>query len=459
MGWFFKEKAASQPSLAVYSTPPRPPIDYSGKENPADKITYTGIGQTKYASGLPPSIFDNPITAVRSYPVVYSVISAISDAIAGLNDKVYQLKGGQRTEAMDHPFYKVFSNPNPYQGSFEFLEELEQGLDTCGNVYILKEPGPNGVELYILNPKYVAILPDPTIKVKGYRYYINGQSMDFPPESVIHIKYNDVDDPYYGMPPLATAVDVITFEKNRIAFANQYFINGAIPVGVLETEQVLGETLLKKLRKEWSGIHQGVSNAHKVGILQGGLKYKPITSPIKDLDFPGLKKMSREDILAIFKVPESILGSQEGTGAKEGKDAVVAFWRQCIIPRLRRIESGLNRGLQIEMFGQGTFVFEFNLKDVVALQDDRESLSKYLQTLVGSSIMTANEARAVIGLPLSKDPTADVLMVNNSQFGNALMPVGDVGNQGAGSNDKKPGAKPGGTKPVNGEKPKAKPTA
>ena len=47
----------------------------------------------------------------------------------------------------------------------------------------------------------------------------------------------------------------------------------------------------------------------------------------------------------------------------------------------------------------------------------------------------------------------------HSQFGNALMPVGDVGNQGAGSNDKKPGAKPGGTKPVNGEKPKAKPAA
>lgn len=448
MGWFFREKSAPQPSLAVFATPLRSTIDYSGKENPAEKITYSGIGQTKYSSGLPPSIYDSPITAIRSYPVVYSVITAISDAISGLNVKVYQLKGGQRTEVTDHPFYKVFANPNPYQGSFEFLEELEQCLDVAGNVYILKEPGPNGVELYILNPKYVAIIPDPTTKVKAYRYYINGQSMDFEPEAIIHLKYNDVDDPYYGMPPLQTAVDVITFEKNRIAFANQYFINGAIPVGVLETEQVLGETLLKKLRKEWSGIHQGVSNAHKVGILQGGLKYRAVSSPIKDLDFPGLKKMSREDILAIYKVPESILGNQAGTGAKEGKDAVVAFWRQCIIPRLRRIESGLNRGLQVEMFGQGVFVFEFNLKDVVALEDDRDSLANYLSTLVSSSIMTANEARAVVGLPKSSEPSADVLLVSNSFFGNSLMPVSEAEAQGAGSTDKKPGVKPGGTKPV-----------
>lgn len=41
----------------------------------------------------------------------------------------------------------------------------------------------------------------------------------------------------------------------------------------------------------------------------------------------------------------------------------------------------------------------------------------------------------------------------NLESENALMPVSDVGNQGAGTNDKKPGAKPSGTKPVNEGKP------
>jgi HK97 family phage portal protein len=324
-----------------FSSAPKPPIDYVSKENRSEKVTYAGIGQTTYGSGFPPSLYDNAITAVTSYPVVYAVISAISEAVAGLGIKVFQVDGGQEVEVTDHPFYMMFANPNPYQGSFEFLEQVQQELDVTGNAFIAKEKVGSGVEFYLLNSRYIAILPDPKIKIKAYRYYINGQSIDYKPEEVIHIKYNNVDDPYFGMPPLSTATDIISFEKNRLKFINQYFKNGAIPVGVLETEQVLGETLLKKLRNEWTAIHGGVSNSHKVGILQGGLKYSPITSPIKELDFPSLKKLSKDDILSIFKVPESILGSQEGTGAKEGKDAITAFWRQCIIPRLK----GLSRGL------------------------------------------------------------------------------------------------------------------
>lgn len=452
---FKLKRSAPEPTIYGFSSGPKAPVDYVSKEDRSEQVTYAGIGQSTYGSGFPPSLYDNAITAVRSYPVVYAVITAISEAIAGLNVKVFQVQGGQEVEVTDHIFYQIFSNPNPYQGSFEFLEQLQQELDVTGNAFISLEKIGGGVEMYILNSKYVAIIPDPKIKVKAYRYYVNGQSVDYKPEEVIHIKYNDVDDPYFGMPPLSTATDIITFEKNRLKFINQFFKNGAIPSGVLETEQVLGETLLKKLRNEWTSIHGGVSNAHKVGIMQGGVTYRPISSPIKELDFPGLKKLSKDDILSIYKVPESILGSQEGTGAKEGKDAITAFWRQCIIPRLKRIESGMNRGLKMNIFGGGTFIFRFNLKDVAALQDDKTEMADYLQKMVASSIMTPNEARSVIGLPrVEGDEYADNLLVSNSFFGNQLMPVEEAANQGAGSNEEKPAAKPAkaGSKP-----PKEKP--
>lgn len=440
---FLRRPQEPELSILVSSSGDKTVMDYVEKTDRSDKITYDGIGRTKYASGVPPTIYDNPITAVSSYPIVYGAITAISEAIAGLSIKVFEVKGGQRTEVTDHPFYLLFERPNPFQGSYEFLEQLQQSLEVGGNVFISKEKVAGSYELYVLNPRYMAVIPDPKIRVKAYRYYINGQSFDYKPEEIIHIKYNNIDDPYYGLPPLSAAADILTFEKNRLKYANQYFLNGAIPVGVLETEQVLGETLLKKLRNEWSGIHQGVTNAHKVGILQGGLKYRPITSPLRDLDFPGLKKLSKEDILTIFKMPESVLGNQEGTGSSEGKAAITAFWRQCIIPRLKRIESGLNRGLAVEMFGEGTFDFEFNLKDVAALQDDKTELSDYLQKMVASSIMTPNEARAVIGLPrVEGEPYADQLLVSNSFFGNQVLPVEVAAGTGQGSNATKPAAQP-----------------
>jgi HK97 family phage portal protein len=425
------------------------------KEDRSEAVTYQAIGMTKYAAGIPPTVYNNAITAVRSYPIVYGCITAISEAIAGLNIKVYQNQNGQRVEVQDHPYYQMFSNPNPGQGSFEFLEQVQQSLDVTGNAFISMESIAGSFEFYHMPTKYMAIIPDPKIKVKEYHYYINGLIKIYKPEEIIHIKYSDVDDPYYGMPPLGTATDVLTFEKSRLQFANQFFQNGAIPVGVLETEQNLGEILLKKLRGEWTAIHQGITNSHKVAILQNGLKYRPITSPIKDLDFPALKKLSKDDILTIFKIPESILGSQEGTGSNEGKGAITAFWRQCIIPRVKRIESGLNRGLFLNVMGQGAFSFEFNLKDVVALQDDKKETADYLSTLVGSSIMTPNDARSVIGLPVSKDAYADQLLVTNSFFGNAAIPAADALAQGAGSTTPKPGAKPGGGSVAVGEKPAA----
>lgn len=436
------------PSMdCLFSVADRPAIDYSEKASRAEVVNFRAIGSTTYGSGQPPVIYDKAITAIQSYPVIYGCVTAISESISSLGVKVYQVTGGERVEALDHPFYQLFSRPNPFQGSFEFLEEMQQTLDIMGNVFIAIEKGPgtaSGIELYILDPKYVALIPDPKIKVKEYRYYINGNVVKYKPEEIIHIKYSHIDDPYYGMPPLNTATEVLKFEKARLAYANQFFINNAIPSGVLETDSNLGESLLKKLRRDWYTLHKGLTNSHNVAVLQGGLKYKAIASPLKDLDFKILKDLTKEDILTIFKVPESVLGSQSGTGSSEGKEALTAFWRSSIVPRLRRIESALNRGLAVQVFGDGAFIFEFNLRNVEALQEDKVAQAKYLQELVASSIMTPNEARMIYGLPQNPDEYADKLLVSNSFFGNQLMPVevAAAGAGGAGSTAEKPAAKP-----------------
>ena len=95
-----------------------------------------------------------------------------------------------------------------------------------------------------------------------------------------------------------------------------------------------------------------------------------------------------------------------------------------------------------ELFGEGATSFEFNLTAVVALQEDKESQARYIKELIGASVMTCNEARQVVGLPPSKDPNADKLMVSNSFFGNALIPIDAAAAGGAGSTAEKPAAKP-----------------
>lgn len=434
-------------------------VDYSKKDDRSSDITYQGIGRVKYGAGIPPAVYTTVLGAIKNYPIVYGCVTSRSDAVAGLGIKIFDIKGGLEAEVKDHPFYQTFSRPNPWQGSFEFLEQVSQSLDVTGNAFIAIEGSGKTIELYLLPTRYMSIIPDPKNKIKEYHYYINGKYIAYKPEEIIHIKCSDTDDPYYGQPPLASANDILTFESYRIQFANQFFKNGAVPVGLLETDAVLGDSLLKKLRGEWQAIHGGIGNAHKVAILQGGLKYRSLTSPIKDLELGNLKRLSKEDIQMIFKVPDSVLGSLDGTGGKEGKDSLTMFWRNSIIPHLTRIESAINRGLSATLFKQGKQVFRFNLKPVAALSDDKESVANYLSTLLSSSVLTPNEARAIVGMPPSVDPNADKLYISNSQFGNQLIPADQAGagNVGSPSNTEKPTAKPG--TPAAPAKPAAAPKA
>lgn len=450
---FFIRKAEPvvEASVCMFTSQEKELVDYASKFDRSEKVTYEGIGKVKYGSGIPPAVYDTAVNSVKQYPIVYGCISTISESIAGLSIKVYEVKGGQEAEVTDHPFYQIYANPNPFQGSFEFMEQVQQSLDVTGNVFISIEKVAGTYELYLLPTKYVAIIPDPKKKIKEYSYYINGQSIKYKPEEIIHIKYNDIDDSYYGAPPLSVASDILDFEDYRIKFTNAFFKNSAIPAGILEGEQVLGDSMLKKLRGEWEKIHKGIDNAHKIAVLQGGLKYKPLSSPLKDLDLGTLKRLSREDIQTIFKIPDSVLGFMDGVGSNEGKEALAAFWRGSLIPRVARIESALNRGLKKLLFGDGKQVMRFNLTEVEALSDDKESTSRFVSQLVTTSLLTINEGRALLGFPASKDPNGDTLMVSNANYGNQLIPADQAG-QGAnptGANTPKPTVKP--------KKPAAKP--
>lgn len=440
---FFRDKglAEIEPKMdVVYVERSNDLVDLSVKENRADSVNYQGIGRTKYASGLPPAIYDVPLNAFNSYPVVRGVVTAIADAISTLTIKVYKVRGGRHDDDTKHVFHDVFRQPNPTQGSQEFLEEIILSLDLFGNCFIAIEKG-SPVELYVLPAKNMAIIPDAKTKVKEYRYYINGVQTTYSPEEIVHLKYTDPDDPYYGASLLTAATQVLNLERNRLAFASAFFSNGSAPLGVLQTEQTVSETMLQKLRGEWTRLHQGVGNSSRVAILQGGLKYSAISPAIKDMDFKGLKELSNSDILSLYKTPAIILGDLAESSGEEGKAALTAWWRQTLLPRVKKIESALNRGLRDTVFGGGKTYFKFDLTTVEALSDSKVETAKYLSTLVSSSIMTPNECRGEIGKPPLEDGYSDQTYISNSQFGEQLIPTNSLTNVNA-NNDEKPTVKP-----------------
>ena len=75
------------------------------------------------------------------------------------------------------------------------------------------------------------------------------------------------------------------------------------------------------------------------------------------------------------------------------------LWRNTVIPELRLLEDGFNRGLLggYETGGESLEI-RFDLSDIEAVQESQSEKAERLGGLVESGIMTVEEARAELGL-------------------------------------------------------------
>ena len=87
-----------------------------------------------------------------------------------------------------------------------------------------------------------------------------------------------------------------------------FFRNGAQLRGYLETDENLSPDEFDQILAQFNDRHQGVSKAHQIGLLEGGLKYKEAGLSQKDMDFLEGRKYNREEVMAVYKVSKSEIG-------------------------------------------------------------------------------------------------------------------------------------------------------
>lgn len=126
--------------------------------------------------------------------------------------------------------------------------------------------------------------------------------------------YDDV----HGLAPLspgslALYCDVATGLYNR-----QFFENGARP-GIVFTSDHPGfdQAQADAAKAMWDSKHKGAKRGHQAAFLGNGLRPTVIGYTYSDMEYPTLKNMSKAEILAIFGVPDSMLGSQAKSGGVE----------------------------------------------------------------------------------------------------------------------------------------------
>ena len=138
-----------------------------------------------------------------------------------------------------------------------------------------------------------------------YEYLKDGKVHILRKEEVLHIPGLGFDG-LIGYSPIAMAKDAIGMSLATEEYGAKFFPNGANPGGVLEHPGVVKDP--GRIKESWNAVYQGTSNAHRVAVLEEGMKLTPIGIPPEQAQFLETRKYQTEEICRIFIVPHHLVG-------------------------------------------------------------------------------------------------------------------------------------------------------
>lgn len=332
----------------------------------------------------------------------FIAISAIADAISTNEYELYRRQGDIWIETEDHAFLKLWERPNPVQTREEFNWLLTTLYLAAGEVPILLDKAVNPTSMIILNPERLTVKYEEGKIIGGYSYVqSNGQKINYEAEQVIMLKSPNVASPFRGRSILKYISKTIDLDNFIESYMNLFFYNSAMPSGVIETPQQLNNDVIKRLRAQFEARHRGVKKAHKISVLELGMKFNNTTFKISELQAVELQNAIRDKVFATFRVPKSVVGIVEDVNRANAEASMITFGRNAVLPKLKMIEGQINQFL-LPKFTDGMNIwFEFENP----VPEDKQAEASYYVMLVNSGILTANEVREELGkAPLPELP-------------------------------------------------------
>jgi HK97 family phage portal protein len=340
------------------------------------------------------------------------------DAAAGA--PWYLEKKGERLRRMDEDqqdapigpiaLYKLLDAPNPYQDYEELIQLLVIDLLLTGNAYWYKwrsnEQG-QPLSLFRLAPPYVKIVPG-DLGPKGYEYKVPDSGQRKPLEiklpEMIHFKLPNPHDPYYGLGVIQGGTKPLDLELALTDHQTNYFQKGASPSLVVQSERRVPRDVLKKLQNQLRGRYGGSKNAGEMMVLEAGLRAESLSPDATKAQFEALSKMSRDRIMAMFRVHPKLLGISSSEGTDKAQDAQRVFDFNTLQPFFQVMSKRISRALA-------------QAYDVDFVIDHRYRLPKEEQIKLAGEFaalpgVTVKEVREFADLAPTGDSEIDDLVLN-----------------------------------------------
>jgi HK97 family phage portal protein len=349
--------------------------------------------------------------AYQAVSTLFAIVSRTSSACGRVDWQLYRkAASGQkedRTPVARHAALDLWNRPNRFMTRAFLVEATQQHGDLTGEGWWVIGRDPRltvPLELWPVRPDRIEPVPSATDFIAGYVY--TGPDNEKVPldvaDVVMPIHMPNPLDPYRGCGPVQSLLIDLEASTAAAQWNRNFFRNSAEPGGVVETERRLTDDEFDEWQERWRSSHQGVSAAHRVAILESGMKWVDRKYTMREMEFSAGRAVTRDIIREAFGFPKSMLGLADDVNRAVAEAAEVMFGRWLVAPRLDRIKEALNEQL-LPLFGRMAEQLEFDYDDPVppdgaSVNAERDSKVAALVALVDAGFDEA-EVLAWLELP------------------------------------------------------------
>jgi len=321
----------------------------------------------------------------------YAAVSKIASDCSNVEVTLNKMDANGNVEVIkQHEVLDLLDFVNPFSTYADLVETTIMYKKLAGDSFwLLFKKNNKPVEIWqYLRPDLMGVVPSKTDFIAGYTYKVPGEGniVKFNVDDIIMFKDPNPLDPYRGVSPVKAAEFAIATDVKAKEWNFTFFNNSARPDTVFSFDEGIDETQAKQLKTQWENAHRGTAHSQRTAFISKG-KVQQVGMSQKDMDFLEQRKFSRDEILAMFKVPKALLDPQElnFASAKTAKDV---YYEGVIEPEMRRFVGTLNEFL-LPFYGGDSLFFDF----VSPREADRDMVLKSYEVLSMVGAITPNEIR------------------------------------------------------------------
>jgi HK97 family phage portal protein len=342
-------------------------------------------------------------------PVVYACVNRIANPLAQFPVGIFEKQaGGGSVAVTQHPLSgRLGLRPNDFMSSRTLRKTVQGHALLWGNGYCEIERNGRGeaVGLYPLLPWNTT----PKRENGRLRYHtvIDGHNFPIDHDNVLHVM-DLSQDGYVGRSQIALARQAVGMALAMEKFGGKFFANDAKSGGFLMHPGKLSGQAMQNLggkkedappdspgaRLEKQG---GLDNAHRVKVLEEGMRFIQTTIPPEDAQFIGSREFQIAEFARMYDVPLVLLQSQQGTTAWGTgiEQLMIGFVRQTISPWIGAWEQEYNWKLFTSPERERGLYVKHNMNAI--MRGDMAGRAAYYSQALGSGggrgWMTQNEVR------------------------------------------------------------------